>query len=431
VTAILLNELLQGLLVFAVLALPVAALAPDSRWPLLGILLAAFLVLTLLRYVGRRVWQLVVPSVALLALPFLLPFPPGPYGGLFPGLVLFLGLLVLVVRALVQRWRSRKEGPALPALPTQSLALLVLLALDLGARQLGLAVLSPVYFAVGVAYLLLLLVRWHRASLADQMDRYAATPTQPTARVLRFNRMLLGGMLIGMATLLLLSPLLPVYATLVWLWRRFLDLLRWLLSLVAVGPEPTPTPAPEPTSPPTPTPSSEVGPPAVTPEWLRVLQEILLYLMFAAVALLLAAGLIYGLYRLYRRFYEARLPDADRRESLMPSLVDVVQERLRRTGRAFRRPFGRTPEQRIRHAFFRLVESQARRGLVLKPSRTAREIVGELDAASHPDLQDVLELYEKARYGAAPCTGAEAERCQRLARGLARRDLVKRADGGA
>jgi hypothetical protein len=430
-TTILLNELLQGLLVFATLALPVEALAPDSRWLLYGLFLAAFLLLALLRYASRRVWQLLLPSAVLLVLPFVLPFPPSAYGAIVPDLVCFVGLLLLVIRAVLQRWRSRQDGPALLPLATQSLALLLLLALDFAASRLGIAGFSTGYFAVGVAYLLLVLVRWHRTSLAEQMGRFAATPTQPTARVFRFNRLLLGGALAGTAALLLLSPLLPVYDALGWLWRRLGDLLRWLLSLLRTGPEPTPTPVPEPTSPPTPTPFGEAGPPVVTPEWLRVLQEIFLYLLLAAVVLLAAVGLAYGLYRLYRRFYDAKLPDADRRESLLPSFVDLVQERLRRTGRAIRRPFGRTPEQRIRHAFFRLVASQERHGLELSPSLTAREIVGALDAASHPDLVEVLELYEKARYGAAPCTGTEAERCQRLARGLARRDLVKRADGGA
>ncbi len=427
---ILLDEVLQGLLLFSVFTLPVETFAPAWRWPLLGLLLAAFVLLGYLRYASRRVWQLAVPSAVLLTLPFVLPFLPAGSVDLAPRLLLFAGLAVLVVRAVWQRWQSRKDAPALASLSAQAFALLLLLALDAGARRAGLPGLPSVYFAVGVAYLLLAVFRWHRSSLRDQMDRFAATPTQPTARVFRFNRLLLVGALVGTAALLLLSPLLHAYDGLVWVGQRLLDLVRWLFSLLHVDSGPTPTPVPEPTSPPTPTSEPFPGGTTVPPEWLRILQEALVYALLAAVVLLIAAGAAYGLYRLYRRFYEAKLPDSDRRESLMPAFADLVSDRLRRTGRAFRRPFGRTPEQRIRHAFFRLVESQGRHGLVVLPSLTAREIVGALDTASHPELDEVLELYEKARYGAVPCSGTEADRCQRLARGLSRRNLVKGASGG-
>ncbi len=433
---VLLDEILQAILLVSAYALPVELFAAPWRWPLLAYFVAAEALLAVVRLRSRRVWQFLLPALALLAAPAYAPYLPASGVDVVPRLVLGLGLAAIVVRAAYLRWTARAREPA-GSLYRSALAFLVLIALDAVAVWREVPHLPTAYFLLGVAFLALSLVRWHRYALGERMARYAATPTQPAARVVRGNRILLAGSLAGTTALLLLSPLLAIDRLLPWLGKLLLALLRWLIALIPFGTEPEPTPTPEPTLPTSPTPTPEIGPgPAETPAWLQVLSQILLYAVLALLAIGLAAGVGYGVYRLYRRFYEARLPDRDVRESLLPNLVAQVEERVRAAGRSLRPPFARTPEERIRQAMRRLVASQVRRtgaartGDLPSASATARALLGAYDADAHPELREALALYEMARYGPGKATPADAARMNRLVRALAHRDLRPKPPAG-
>ena len=419
----LLSEVLQGLLILSAFALPVEAFAPASRWPLYGLLVLAFVLFFLLRRTVRGFFPFVAAGLALLLVPLFLPVLPDLRDDVLPRFLLGAGLLFLAGRALLMRL-STKDPRRIPDLSAAPLPLLLVVGLDITASVLGLSALTTVYFALTVLYLLLALLRWHLVSLAEQMERFSATPTQPTDRVVRFNRLLLLGALVVSTGLLLLSPLTRLDLVLPWLWQRLLAFLRWFFALLRGDPSPEPTPLPEPTAGPKPSDSPFPIDPNETPAWLKLLQDILMYTLLAAVAVGLVALIGYGFYRLYRRFNESRLPDSDRRESLVPSLTDFVQARLRRPAAALRPLFGQTPEQRIRHAFFRLVDAQLRRGLPYDASLTARERVERLDTARFAELLEIVDLFEKARYGSGTCTRDDAARMQRLVRGLVHKDLA-------
>lgn len=419
----LLTEVLQTLLALATFALPVEAFAPAYRWPLYGLLLLATILFYLLRLSVRGFFPFLAADLALLLVPLFLPLLPDLQTDFIPRSLLAAGLLFLAARTLLLRL-STKDPRRIPDLSVAAFPLLLVVALDVTATALRLPALGTVYFYLTILYLLLALLRWHLASLGEQMERFSATPTQPTARVVRFNRLLLLGALFTSFVLLLLSPLTRLDLVIPWLWQHLLAFLRWFFSLLRSGESPEPTPLPEPTAGPKPTDTPFPIEPNVPPAWLKVLQDILLYALLIAIAVGLVVLVGYGFYRLYRRFNESRLPDSDERESLVPSFADFVEARLRRSSAVLRPLFGQTPEQRIRHACYRLIDAQIRRGLPYDASLTAREMVDRLDTDRYPELAEIVELYEKARYGAGICTREDAVRMQRLVRGLVHKDLT-------
>jgi hypothetical protein len=332
-------------------------------------------------------------------------------------------LLFLAVRAFYIRLKQKEEKP-LSSLVQQSLVILYLLALNLVALRLDLVVVSQAYFYTGVIYLMLALLRWHQLSLSSQLERFMTMPTQPAARILHFNNVLLLGYALVTLILLVISPLFRLHDLLPWLGSLLLALIRWLLQKLQSG-EPEPTePEPEPSQPPGGQDPNFPFAPTEPARWLVILQEIFYYLMIAVAAAIVLFLIFLVLRAIYKRFYETAQPDSDKTESLLPSFLDQTRERIRKAQSRFSIQFGQTPSQQVRRSFFRLVSAQLRHGLKVEASFTPRQIVAALDTEQYPDLLHLVSLYEAARYGPEISTPEDAEKAQRVARSLRRQNLL-------
>ena len=181
---------------------------------------------------------------------------------------------------------------------------------------------------------------------------------------------------------------------------------------------------------------------AKQPFWAQILEK----MISALVLLLLCALAAWLLYRLVlfvvNRFYAAKRENGEDRE-----VTEEIRERLERDGRHKRRErglpfFAGTPEERIRRCFLRFIrhseffrhpegeEGRKRRGEGrsredwerLTRGLTARQLGGQTgqDAGEEREaFEDLIALYEKARYGRA-CTREEAKRAEQAAARLLR-----------
>jgi hypothetical protein len=431
-----LTELMQSLLILSVPALLIEWLAPAWRIQLYLLILAALGLHDLIRKTSQILWQFVFLSLAVVIIPMNLPLLPAVQTDFGPRLILGLSLAFLAIRSFYLRLneqtrpceqglRSEQRQPG--SLAVQALALLLVIGLDIIAHELNLVIVSQIYFYLSITYLILALVRWRTVAISNQLKRYWVMPSQPTASVVRYNKILLLGFASGATVLLVISPVLRLHELLPWLGQRLLDLIHWLQSILAAlmaalapdGKEPAPTPTPMPT----PTPAIPANAIKEPPAWLLFLLDLLSYLLTALVIVGLVALCIYGLYRIYRRFYD-RQPDSDRRESLLPNLANLVQEQVEQSRSRLGQQFGQSPEQKIRRLYFRLIAAQIRHGLNYEASLTARQLGDLLDHDRFPELAAITELYEKARYGSGSCTPADAARMQTLVRSLHRQSLL-------
>lgn len=419
----LITEIMQGLMILATVAIPVAYFAPDQAWLLYGLFVFALAATAWIRSICRHIWQFLLVCLIVIALPLVLPILPSFSDTIWPRLIALPVLVFICSRALFLRLKQNEDKPLSDPVQ-QTLVILYLLVLNLLALRLDLTAVSRAYFYIGILYLVLALYRWHRLALASQLERFLNMPTQPADRIIHFNRILLLGYGIVILLILLISPVFHLHDLLPWIGTGLLAALRWLVRLLSkdngqapVEPQPEPTTAP-----------SEFNPqlpfaPTETARWLEILQQIFQYLLIGFVAAILLA-LIYAILRsLYKRFYESAQPASDKMESLLPSFTKQTKEQLQRVRKRFNSQFSQTPAQRVRRSFYRLLETQMRRGLTVETSQTPGQIMAALDQARYPDLAQIQAVYEAARYGPDISTAEDAERMQAWYRQLRKQDL--------
>lgn len=419
-----LTELMQGILILSVLALPIEIFSADWRLILYPVLALATVLTYLTRKMARHIWQYVVVGVILLVLPLYLPILPGFLTDFKPKLILGISLAFLIGRSFYLRLLHLSKPAPVGDLGMQTLVLLIMVGLNMVAIRFNLMVLSQVYFYLSVVYLVMALIRWHWVSLNSQMERFLVMPTQPIARIIRFNKILLAGYLVGAAVLLILSPVLHLHDLVPWIGQLLLAALRWLVSLLSRSGPSEPTPEPVPST--EPTDMAPVFPidPSEPARWLIILQEIIYYLVIVLAIAALLGLLIYLLYRIYKRFYETGQTDTDKRESLLPNITSQVLERLDRTKSRWRAQFGQSPDQKIRRLYYKLIDSQIHHGLDYRTSLTARQMVDRLNHDRYPELAEVTRLYELARYSAGLSNAADVTQMQALCRNLSRMNLT-------
>lgn len=397
-----LTELMHGLIIFTLLLLPIRLFASENTALLIFWIASAYLLFWLARMLLAHIWQYLVLSLVMIALPLM------PLSGLSLALRLILlpAIMILAVRTFILRLTAKNDQSA-GLLSTQALMILFFLIVNIVAVRLDLPEVSQAYFYMAIVYLLLTLLRWHTISLNEQMARFDRMPTQPAHRIRRFSQMLLIIFTILCLTVLLLAPFFHLHDFLPWLGSIALAALRWLLSLLNRENEPLPTePEPAPT---------EMNPgeglPVVPSEpalWLVVLQEIMYYLFIIISLLALLALLVYVFYRIYRRFYENQTgPDVA--ESLLPRLTEDIRERVRITRSRWRDNFGQSPEHKIRRLYFKTVLRLHQHGVRPRSQHSPRMFADMVRSQQDIDIMAMTYIYEKARYGDGACSDTEAK----------------------
>ena len=408
------NELMFGILLESAMAVFVLLLAPSALLPIIFLLTGGLFFFWLLKHLADKIWHVLLPAFFLVAGPLL-------FGGLpvWPRAIFSFAMLILAVRAFSKRLHPPSAGTEAPPFANTIAALGWLLLINLIAAWQNLTVLVMASFYLGIVYLLLSVFRRHRMSLTARLARFVQMESQPTGRIKRFNHILLlifSGIL---ALTLLLAPALHLETVIPWLASIILlglrQLIQWLQSLAGSGdgpgPSPEPSPSPEPTEP--------GGLPPVPGEpaaWLIVLQQIFYYLVLAGTAVLLLGLIIVTIYSIYRRFYQSRSNGSDVLEVLLPEFMSDIRQNIRRSRKAWAQQFGRSPEQKIRRYYYRLVDDLIRHGLNLAPGDTPRDILEQIESGNRPMLSELTQIYEKARYGPDLCTIEDARRMLELSR---------------
>jgi hypothetical protein len=409
----LMTEVMLGILLVPALALPALLFERPWAWPLGLAVLAGIFLFWLIRLQVTRIWQFLTAALILIAGPLLIADIP-----IVPRLLYGAGMLLLALRAFARRLRPEESQDRNPPISNIAAAIAWLLLINLLSAYLAQPALVTASFYCGVAYLLLAIIRWHRLTLASRLARFTGMPSQPTGRIRRFNYFLLAGFTGLLAVVLLLSPWMRLQDLLPWLGQALLIGLRlllvWLGSLFTQGnPQQPQETTPAPTKPESNGLPGQAGEP---PQWLVILQEIMIYVLLAGVIILLVILLLMYLYSIYRKFYENRPGGTDVRESLLPGFASQIRERLSRTQNRLARQFGQTPEQRIRRSYYRLIARLIKQGLAIGQNLTPRQIADRAAPPEASNFDELTGLYEKARYGSGICTKEDARRMLELCR---------------
>jgi hypothetical protein len=408
------TEIIQMLPIASLFAIPIVLLDNHQEFLISMWLLAGWLLFWLAALTVRHFWQFLAASAAIVLTPVLLPGWIGFELPLLSILLLEAALVILLVRAFIQRIKQNQDKPR-SSLVSQLIAVLFFFGLDLGAAFLKLEILVVIYFYVTIFYLLLVIIRWHSQSLKDQLGRFARMPTQPAGRIMKFNRLLLVIFAGFLLILLLVSPWLRLHELIPLLGAQLLLGLRWLVRqlLSLTGERPGETTVPSQTT--LPSESQPQLPDAgETPAWLQVLNVIFNYVFIVLAYLILLAGAILLFVWLYRRFSSSRPGGPDTRESLLPGIRDQIRERVFQSTSQIRQRFSMDPDQRIRRIYSRLVEKSARLSSTSLGGLTPRQIADLIGQKNPEIMREITLLYEKARYGDNLCSGADVRHMQLL-----------------
>jgi len=408
----LISEVMFAVLFDMAFLLIIAILSPASASLFLSLVSAGILILWLLRLFAEKLWQLLLPSLALIAAPLLLDSLI-----VWLRIILCAAMLLLALRALSIRLRAPVAEDYSPPFVNTVIALGWLLLLNVLAAWQNLNNIIPIIFYSGIFYLLLAVFRRHQIALQARLARFASQQTQPTSRIRRFNHLLLLIFIVILALVLLTAPLLHLDSVIPWLASVILlglkKLILWLQSLGSPGEDPGPTTetTPEPTEtgglPPVP------GEPAA---WLVFLQQVFYYLILAATAVVLLALIISIIYSIYRKFYENKSSGPDVLEVLMPKFAADLRQSMQRGRHRLTRQFGRSPEQKIRRYYYRLIGDLIRKGLEVTSGDTPRDIIEKCDSDRRSIFDELTLLYEKARYSHNICTIEDSRRMLDLCR---------------
>jgi len=409
---LLVSEIMFAILFEMAALLAMSLLSPEPTLLLLGLISVGILIFWLLRLFTDKLWQLLLPSLALTVAPLLISSL-----SVWLRAILCAAMLLLAMRTLSIRLRPPLAENESPPFVNTIMALGWLLLLNVLAAWQNLNNLVPIIFYNGIIYLLLSVFRRHQIALQTRLARFVSQQTQPTSRIRRFNHLLLLIFIVIMTIVLLTAPLLHLDAVIPWLASIILlglkKLILWLQSLGGPGEEPGPTTEtmPEPTEtgglPPVP------GEPAA---WLVFLQQVFYYLILAASATVVLAVIVSIIYAIYRKFYENRASGPDVLEVMMPKFAADLRQNIRRSQQRLTRQFGRSPEQKIRRYYYRLIDDLIRKGLEVTNGDTPRDFIEKSESSRQPVFIELTLLYEKARYSHNICTIEDSRRMLDLCR---------------
>lgn len=208
------------------------------------------------------------------------------------------------------------------------------------------------------------------------------------------------------ALVMLLVPHLGLDRMLLWVRDALLWLLRALVSLFAghpAVPETTPMPDPEV--------APSLFPPIgerLTPRWLAILLQILEFVCTILAGALLAALLLYGIYRLYRKWIERQRYEGELREFVSP-LSEIRRQRpQRRSQRALWKDF--SPSASVRRLYIRTLRRKKPKEFAFPASATPEELETAVFGSAHNPLH---EYYEKARYSREGCSKSDLEKVRK------------------
>ena len=137
--------------------------------------------------------------------------------------------------------------------------------------------------------------------------------------------------------------------------------------------------------------------------------EFLEFVMTIAVVIALIALTIYALYRFYKWFYSRKPETISFDEFEETSIFMEAKEKASKKRDFFWSRFRLTNEKKIRRIYKKRLEIPMRKQEIIKVSDSPKEILEKMPSEG---LENLTELYEKARYSNQPITKEEVKRAE-------------------
>lgn len=312
-------------------------------------------------------------------------------------LCLAISAVIILIR-IAGRLKDRYDALSSPYTPV--LALFIVFFILSGMLNHDTA--QTIIYYSSFVYVMDLLVYTNLTRLETYLSHNDTVTNIPYGQIARSNRGLLTIFLSLTAAAMVLMPLSGIDRLLKQVGRMLLAFLRRLFS----G-------APEEVLPE----ESEPMPPAdmsamlgafesgETPEWLRLLLEILQDVIFIGAILLVLAGIVYAVYRFVKRFYRPSRETSDVTEFISPH-TDKKESLLSETDRKHPLWLSFDPVSTVRKTYRRTILRQKKP--ILSDAFTPEELENYAEIKNSAERETLHTVYEKARYSETGVTKEEA-----------------------
>ncbi len=326
-------------------------------------------------------------------------------------------LVLLTIFALSSKLREdapRKTNSSL-------LLLAVFAAMYLLNDYLGITGLNNLILLLVILFVLLYLLNMYLINFEGFFQNHSNMANVPIKQIRNTNHVLILFFSSFCIIVMLFFTRLPLKELLSLAGSFLLVLLRAFFALFNGKEKPAPTENGKPEQGAPPLDFGEANPPSLI--W-QYIQNILSVLFTIALIAGVIALILYGLYRIYQRFYENKnnyfqdktefISPFDSREVLKDNAPQAAAKR-------FGGIFGRSNNDKIRKLIYRAVTSHRKNDDLpgnLTPSQLSEYALGrEKELSGNVDTQKVKELtayYEKARYSREVCTKEEVHKVKHI-----------------
>ncbi len=346
---------------------------------------------------GKKIWSYLGASLLVLAVFWFLGT------GSWERTCLLFGVIFFVILFFAQRITGNREAffrPSYACLLAFALEYIFTLAYDLDR-------LGNLFLILTGCYWLLILWSRNREYFLDYCGDYDRLYRFPRQGIAYGSRLMLLSLTVFTVGCMVLFPFLGVDRGIL----AVLELLRRFLAMLFSGEREEKVPED------LPSPEMEFQPMALEPggepsPFLAALWNILEKVLILVVIVGAAAGICALIFWLYKKYNSQTAENGDILENLESSRRETREGLKKR--RIFVPDFlkTRTPQTRIRKAYKRKIEMTGKPSAFASP----KELEDQAGLPQGEKREEFHGLYEKARYGNAPCTQEEAKRMWELER---------------
>ena len=400
----LMTDYFNTYLIIAVLSYALTAWTKD---PMMVLKIHLLCVIPLYMYwIRQEVWNLFLFSV-LHILPFSLLWFYQQDKDLIIALIVGVGIGIFVVYSFVLRLTETKNQITLGGL------IVLCGALARGyfcvqIPQVGMGeTLQPYLMTVSFVALLIYFMEMHLRNINTTLNNVNEMLNQPAQKIRKFNQKILAYFIIGTGIFIFLALVFRIDRGIMAIGQGLLWLIRFLIGLIPKGEYTGEESFFQENSMPDRQNDDmefeEVGP---SPFW-----EILEQIVTVAVVIALITAIVYGLYRFYKWFYSRKPETVTTDEFEETSLYIESEHKSSRKKESFWSRFRLTNEKKIRRIYRKRLEAPMKTQEVLKVSDSPKEILEKMPSEA---LEDLTELYEKARYSNVPITKEEVRKAESI-----------------
>ncbi len=389
-------------LVIAILSYVLTVLTQD---PMMILKVHLLLILPIYTYfIRQKIWNLFL-FIALHAASFLILFFYNIENDIIVNLSIAVGIFIFIVYSFALRLHQAKHEITIGGV----IVLCGAFAIGYFCTEIPqIAAGEEIRIYLMTASLIVLLVYFidlHFKNIDSTLNNVNEMLNQPAQKIRKFNQKILLYFIAGTGIFIFLALIFRLDRGIVALGQGLLWLIRYLVSLIPKGEavseesvfqeESIPESSQE---------DVEFEPVGPNPFW-----EFLEFVMTIAVVIALIALTIYALYRFYKWFYSRKPETISFDEFEETSIFMEAKEKASKKRDFFWSRFRLTNEKKIRRIYKKRLEIPMRKQEIIKVSDSPKEILEKMPSEG---LENLTELYEKARYSNQPITKEEVKRAE-------------------